>query len=473
MKKMFCLTALAWSLVDLTALAGQPKNLLLFDFDKAVDLKAWTNLELSSAKVKEPTAKIERSAAKVSSGKHSLKITFAGGTWPTLTTTRVPADWNAWHTLMADVWASRPCVVGFTVLQEQSKRGEGYEEAVSRWTRTAFIKAGKNQVSAALRPAYGNTLDPKRGKVVRFEIFMYKPRAGEAIFIDNIRLSKTKEKQPPEKMSFTVAGTNWVLDGVNPSGVLSAGAVIELGKKLKAGWTKSKERSVAQLEEEFAALHARLKKKHPHAVLAKLRDGEKGYDPRKLDKVYAGWKDAYFSSHGPDGMYRTRAENRGRDQTQEIFMRHRSPLMRVDLSSIPRGSAILAARLIVVRATNTMANDPRKHPTMWVVEPCNRPWHEYEVNAFQYAKDKFWKQVGGFHWGDDPDFLPMFLAYGPGRGTVNWWDFTRAVRFWTSGAHPNHGFMLHGDARDYMVAHTRETKEILNRPAVLVIYEPK
>jgi hypothetical protein len=473
MKKVFCLTALACSLVDSTAFAGQPKDLLLFDFEKAVDLQAWTNLELSGARVKEPATKIERSAARASSGKHSLKITFAGGTWPTLTTTRVPADWKAWHTLMADVWVSRPCVVGFTVLQEQSKRGEGYEEAVSRWTRTAFLKAGKNQVSAALRPAYGNTLDPKRGKVVRFEIFMYNPRAGEAIYVDKIRLSKTKEKPPPEKMSFTVAGTDWILDGVNPSGVLSAGAVIELGKKLKAGWTKSKERSVAQLEEEFAALHARLKKKHPRAVLARLRDGEKGYDPRNPDKVYAGWKDAYFSSHGPDGMYRTRAENRGRDQTQEIFMRHRSPLLRVDLSSIPRGSAILAARLIVVRATNTMANDPRKNPTMWVVEPCNRPWKEYEVNAFQYAKDKLWTQVGGFHWGDDPDFLPMFLAYGPGRGKVNWWDFTRAVRFWTSGEHPNHGFMLHGDARDYMVAHTRETKEILNRPAVLVIYEPK
>ena len=47
---------------------------------------------------------------------------------------------------------------------------------------------------------------------------------------------------------------------------------------------------------------------------------------------------------------------------------------------------------------------------MWVVEPCNRPWVEQEVNAFQYAKGKFWKQVGGFNWGDDPDFLPMFLA---------------------------------------------------------------
>jgi hypothetical protein len=449
---------------------GEPEDLTLFDFEKADDLKAWTNLQTAGAKAEEP-ASIERSTDMASSGKHSLKITFGGGSWPTLTTASVPADWDAWHTLQADVAVSRPCVVGFTVLQERSRRGEGYEEAVSRWTRTFFLKAGKNKVSAALRPANGNALDPKRGRVVRFEIFMYQPRAGEAIYIDNIRLSRTKAEEPPAKASFAVAGTDWVLEGVNASGVLSAGAAMELGKKLDPAWTRPEERTVAQLEGEFAARYAELKKTHPRAVLAVLRDGEKSYDPRHPDRAYAGWKDAYFSSHGPDGMYRARAENRGRAETQEIFMRHRSPLMRVDLSTIPTGSRILTARLIVVRAT--MDRDPRKNPTMWVVEPCNRPWEEYEVNAFQYASGKFWKQVGGFHWGDDPDFLPVFLAYGPGQGKVNWWDFTLAVRFWTSGDHPNHGFMLHGDSRDYMTAYTREAKEITDRPAVLVIYEPK
>jgi hypothetical protein len=453
-----------------TASPRDPDDLVLFDFEKADDLNAWTNLEDSGAKVKEPAALIERSTEFAASGKHSLKVTFAGGSWPTVTTTSVPADWNAWHTLQADVAVSRPCVLGFTVLQERSKRGDGYEEAVSRWTRTLFLKAGKNKISAALRPASGNALDPKRGKGVRFEIFMYNPHRGEALYIDNIRLSKTKVKEPPGKVSFAVAGTDWVLDGVNASGVLSAGAAMELGKKLSSAWAKAEERTVAQLEEEFAGQYAELKKTHPRAVLAVLRDGEKGYDPRHPERAYAGWKDAYFSSHGPDGMYRARAENRGRAETQEIFMRHRSPLMRVHLGSIPKGSQILAARLIVVRARND--RDPSKNPTMWVVEPCNRRWDEYEVNAFQYARDKLWKQVGGFHWGDDPDFLPIFLAYGPGRGKVSWWDFTLAVRYWTTGEHPNHGFMLHGDSRDYMTAYTREARDIINQPAVLVIYEP-
>jgi hypothetical protein len=72
----------------------------------------------------------------------------------------------------------------------------------------------------------------------------------------------------------------------------------------------------------------------------------------------------------------------------EVFMRHRSPLMYVDLSSVPAGSSILAACLVVVMAADKVLDDhdPSKKPTMWVVEPCNRPWEEYEVNAFEYPR---------------------------------------------------------------------------------------
>lgn len=472
MKRNVGLASLILVLTASVASSGQRDDLMLFDFEEAADLKSWKNLEMPGAKVQEPAVGIERSTDMATSGKHSLKLTFAGGAWPMVATTGVAVDWTAYHTFQADVAVSRPCVVGITVMQEQSRRGDGYEASTSRWARTVFLKAGKNSVALALRPASGNVLDPKRGKVVSFEISMYNPHVGEVVHIDNIRLSKTNVEPPPGKITVTVAGTDLKLVGVNSSGVLSAGAVMELGKKLKDDWTKIEDRTVDQLEEEFAQKYAELKKKHPRAVLAILRDGQKGYDPAQPDKAYAGWKDAYFSSHGPDGMYRARAENLGRNETQEIFMRHRSPLMYVDFSSIPTASNILAAQLVVVRATV----DGRKAsttPTMWAVEPCNRPWVETEVNAFQYAKDKFWKEVGGFHWGEDPDFLPTFLAYGPGRGKVTWWDFTHAVRFWTSGAHPNHGFMLHGDSRDYMMAYAREAKDIRNRPAILVIYEPK
>jgi hypothetical protein len=464
-------------LLPAVSVAGGDKvaDKVLFDFEQPGDLKAWSNLESPDGKAKEPPVRIEQSTEHATSGKHSLKLTFAGGSWPTITTTQVLDDWLPYKTLHADVTVSRPCVVGFTALQEKSQRGEGWDALVSRWTKTAFLQAGSNHVTAPIPQPNDYAISSKWGKVVRFEIFMYAPHDGETIFVDNIRLSARKDAAPPPKLSIRVAGIEWFLAGASSSGPSSAQAVIELGKRLKNDWVKPAARTIGQVEDDFRAQFAELKKKHPRAILAVLRDGEKGYDPAQPDRVYAGWKDAYFNSHGPDGNYVDRARNKGKSATHEIFMRHRSPLMRVDLSSIPQGSRVLAARLIVVRATEKYQgdHDPEKKPTMWVVEPCNRPWDEYEVNAFEYARGKFWKAVGGMHWHDDPDFLPIFLAYGPGQGQVNTWDFAEAVRFWTSGKHANHGFMLHGDSHDYMIAHSREAREIRDRPAVLVIYEPK
>src|SRR5262249_24687431 len=144
----------------------------------------------------------------------------------------------------------------------------------------------------------------------------------------------------PAKQQFKVLGTDW-----------SVGGVQELGKKLEKEWKAPAAKTVDQIEEDFRALHAELKKKHPGAVIAIFRDGENGYDPANPDKVFSGWKDAYWSSHGPDGMTLDRVENFGKHASQEIFMRHRSPLMRVELDSIPKGSNVLAAKFVVVRAT--------------------------------------------------------------------------------------------------------------------------
>jgi hypothetical protein len=148
-------------------------------------------------------------------------------------------------------------------------------------------------------------------------------------------------------------------------------------------------------------------------------------------------------------------------------------LMRVDGASIPVGSNILAARLLIVRAADPAKEHSPLKPNMWVAEACNRPWEEHEVNAYEYARGKLWQAVGGMHWGDDPDFLPLYLAHGPSHRGCCTWDFTDAVRFWTDGKHANHGFMLHGDSKDWFRAWFREAPKVQDRPAVLVIYEPK
>ncbi len=426
----------------------------LFDFGNPADVARWSNLsievpaEADRRIAKEPPVKIEAADG-------ALKLTFAGGRWPTVTTEIPGEDWMPWHRFRAEVTVGRPCLVGFTALQEKSSRKEGWEPVVSRWTKTQFCVPGRNEVSEVLHRNDWQAIVPKLGKVVRFEIFMYAPRPGEEIRVENVRLLAKKDRDPEVKREFRVAGTEWTVSGVK-----------ELGEKLKGQWRKPEPRTVEELEAEFRAQHEKLKAEHPKAELAVLRDGEGGY---------SGWKDAYFNSHGPDGMTFERSENLGKNATAEIFMRHRSPLHRVDLSGIPEGSKILAARLIIVRADKEFAKEhnPEEKPTMWVVEPCNRPWEEYEVNAYEYAKDKFWKAIGGQYYGEDPDFLPIYLAHGQGQGRVNSWDFAEAVRFWTSGRQANHGFMLHGDSHDWMGrAWYREAPSVKDRPAVLVSYVP-
>jgi hypothetical protein len=451
-----------------TATAADPvPDKVLFDFEDEAELKAWAPLALPNSK--EPAAKLERVAENATSGKHSLKVTFAGGTWPTVATAKIPDDWMAWQTFKADVTVARDCVIGFTVMQEGSSREGGWDGSVSRWCKTAILRPGKHTISAALHPHEWSAIRPKlengkvMGKCVSLEFFAYSPHDGDAVFIDNIRLVAAKEPEPKVKTEFKVLGTDLTVSGVQ-----------ELGKKLADKWKQPEALTVEQAEMAFKARFADIKKQHPKAVLVVFRDGEAGYDPANPTQVFAGWKDAYWSSHGPDGATVDRANNRGKVATEEVFMRHRSPLFRVNVSSIPKGADILAAEFLLERAGQPGKEQHPRQPNMWVAEACNRPWDEYEVNAYRYAKDKYWKAVGGMDWAkDDPDFLPIYLAHGPGREGCNVWDFTEAVRFWSDGKHENHGFMLHGDSKDWFRAYFREAEQVKNRPTLLVVYEVK
>lgn len=421
---------------------------VLFDFEKPEEASAWAAL----ASPKDP-----RAAVAIAPGK-ALQITYAGGRWPAVGTSAVPEDWTPWKTFAADVTVTRACLVGFQAVQESSKRDDGWDGLISRWSRTFFLQPGKNELRGSLEDPSGNGygLNPKKyGKVTALEIIFYTPHQGESMLVDNIRLLRVKTPPPPKTARFKVSGTD-----------LEVANIQELAKKLKPGWVKPEPRTVDQVEADFKAQVEKLKAEHPKVVLASFREGENGF---------TGWRDAHMNSHGPDTNTEGRAKNTGPNETNEAFMRHRSTMHRVELSSIPAGSTILAARFILVAADATFekGRDPMVDANLWVVEPCNRPWVENELNAYEYAKDKFWKAVGGMDYGDDPDFHPVFLAHGPGGAPVSTWDFTEAVKFWTDGKHENHGFMLHGDSFHYMGrAFMREAKEVRNRPALLVAYEP-
>jgi len=441
---------------------------VLFDFEDAADLAKWSPLTLENRKLPgadEPAAKLELSTEGVTLGKHSLKITFDGGRWPTVTTEAVPVAENwveaKFATLKADVTVTRVCLVGFRVLLENRLRN-------NPWVKTELLLPGKNEITGTLG-GWWLGMEAKDGKVTTVEIFLYKPHKGESICVDNLRLSTEKAPAGDARpVKFQVLGTD-----------LGVTSVQDLGNKLKDRWKQPVDKPIEQVEAEFKARYDQLKKDHPKAVQAIFREGEKGFDPADPEKAYVGWMDAHINSHGPDSNVLGRAVISHGWGDLEVFMRHRSQIIRVDLSTVPTGSTILAAQLVLTRSRGLPKEGygPEK-PNMWVAEACNRPWVEPEVNAYEYAHDKYWKSVGGFmgavsYEGDDPDFRPIYLAYGPSTGKVNVWDFTEAVRFWTDGKHPNHGFVLHGNGKDYMRAFTREFKEIQKRPMMLVIYEPR
>ena len=441
---------------------------ILFDFEGDGDAAGWSDAALVGVKEKEPAVRIERVDS-------ALKLTFAGGFWPAVSTDRiaVPGDWKEFQTLTAEATTDRRCLIGFRVLQEKSGDPDTIKKHDGRawWDRTAMLEPGKNEIRVVIHEnGYG--IRPAFGAVVRFAVYAYKPEPGMSVTIDNIRLSADWPEprnigyfSPYSQDGFsTVKARAWATTHQLPKFRLSGTDVevrdvIELGKSRKDAWMPPQETTLESVESRLRELHESLRKEHPGAVLRILREGEDGFD---------GWKDTHISSHGPDGPNDWRTRSHGKLESIEAFMRHRSVLMKVDLSSIPGSAKILAARLILTR---TEAKLPTK-PNFWIVEPCTRPWVEDEANGYEYAKGKLWHAVNGTYYGEDPDFLPIYLAQGPGGAPLNVWDFTDAVKFWTEGKHENHGFMLHGDSHDYMRVHSRESKDVKKRPAVAVVYVP-
>src|SRR5262249_11975254 len=142
----------------------------------------------------------------------------------------------------------------------------------------------------------------------------------------------------------------------------------DLAKRLKDKWVKPEPKTIEQVEAAFKTEFEKIKKVHPKAVLAILREGEKGWDPANPDKTYEGWKYVYVNCHGPAGPNPGRENTPAQSETVEVFMRHRSVIMRAELTSIPEGAKILAARLVVTRAAAKDLKVPEK-PNMWVMEP--------------------------------------------------------------------------------------------------------
>jgi hypothetical protein len=430
---------------------------VLFLFEKQGVVNDWTSLDDPLAKVKEPGTTIGWGQVE---GKGVMKVTFEGGEWPTVVTEKLPrVEWEKFNAMKVEVRVPRACVLHFRVYTDKSVRGyDKNNEFGSRWEKSNFLQSGRNVVVMPFEL-------PKKyqGKPTSVEMAMFRPHKGELIEVEKISLA-TVEFPKPAAVKFAVLGTD--LQVKDPT---------DLGVKLKDQWKKPQVRTLEEVEADFKVKFEELKKGHPRAVMAILRDGEAGWDAAHPEKVFGGWRDSFIWSHPPDGQAYRRAVNSGKAPATEAFERWRSRIMQVDLSVVPKGSEILAAQMVLIRA-GIVAKErrPSEVPNMWVAEACNRAWDEYEVNAYQYAKDKFWKALAGRNWeGADPDFLPLYVAYGPSQGTVNVWDFTQAVKYWTDGKHENHGFFWHSDHNDFWYpSPMREAQKVKDRPAMMVVWVP-
>ena len=478
---------LFWLLLFLP-LSAYCADTIVFDFKDDTSLSGCRQFVDEKSKSTEPALKFSLSEENAAAGSRALKLEFDGGFKPCVALKIPEASANDFFspTLIANVFVSRACVVGFRLLPEGGVVGKC-------WEKLARLEPGMNKVNALLVP------DIKAGAPKELHIYMYTPKKGETAYFSRIGISSTPIRVEGAYSQFNPGG---MIGGTANFARLEKGFKI-LGTDIEAGagkdlvsawkdlglkirnikkWPSIEAQGVEQSEQEFRAKFEEIKKDRPKAVMSLFRQDDAGFDPANPSQKYSGWSDAELQGHDPAAGYANNAMNcRGSNPSSELFVRRRCCLMKAELATIPAGSEILKATLLLVRTGKADGQQYKNYSnTVWAAEACNRKWSENEVNCIEYAKDKFWKEIDGMYWnGDDPDFLPLIIScqVGCGFDGAQRWDFTEAVKYWTGGKNENNGFCLYGlgagGAFDYMHIHTKEAVNLKDRPALLVIYEPK
>lgn len=453
-------------------LMSLPNETMLFDFEDGSN--DWSNQNIKG--YKEPHVEIESSLQHVTSGKKSLKLSFTGGHLPTVYSEKITLkDWTGYKSLLADVYLERDALVVFRVMQEKSIRENHWNGYVGRYERAAIMKKGHHTLVALLNKKRDTKFSMNNGKVLRFEIALYDAVQGDVIYLDSIRVSKNEpayEKTPLSQLPeyIPTKGTLFKVLGSD----LKVKDFADLAKQKESEWKESKTQSLSEIKQNFNKIYEDHKRKDSSVRMCILQNGKPIASDGGDGETYAGWDDTYITCHEPESMLTvTGLKNFGNVGQYEMFMRHRVALMRANLSVLPKHAKILYAALVVSRTKREEPSRSYRNRNMWVVELCNRPWVESEVNAFQYARHQYWNNYSGRQWhGENPDSLPIIAAYGPGQGQHNVWDFTHAVKWWVEQENPNHGFWLYGDSKDWFLeAHYSESKDVEKRPMLMIIYK--
>jgi len=454
-----------------TAISGP----LSFDFNNASVLERISETKYKLSDGNEPLVKSSLTGENASNIL-CLKLSFSGGFLPGAHISKVSfkTGRSQHNSLYADVTVAKPMLLGFTFYVKEDL------DNVS-CTKLFSLKKGLNRLQGYIRI-------PPGSPVTSFDIFTLYPSYGDEVFIDNLRLEgwPPKNDMPMRFNNALYLGQNKFTSLPNYWPKLPPFEVLIWERKVKSLYDlvyleykkRPKHRysiSAEEYENEFKNLYEKIKSSTPSAILAKFRQGDTGFSPEDNTAIYTGWKDCFINATEPTPSFLYEAkEARGKEKALEIYTSRRSSIFEVDLSSIPKGAKILAARFFIVRSSGLSMKFPDN--AFFVVQPCTKNWVENEVNGLQYANGKPWGEACGMNWDEkDPDFLPVVITHGWGESTTGaiGIDFTTAVRYWVTEDKPNHGFIFYSLEGHYsrMNVHSKEADNVKDRPCLMVIYE--
>src|SRR6185437_13329214 len=128
--------------------AAEPADVSLFDFARSPTTDGWAPVKLAELKADQPAAKVEISrdtsaVGKSNVGQSAMKITFAGGQWPTIGTSIIPVKgtWKEFHTVKATLIVEHSAVAFIGI-------GQGAQNSKAlkpQWEKTLILRPGRNE----------------------------------------------------------------------------------------------------------------------------------------------------------------------------------------------------------------------------------------------------------------------------------------------------------------------------------------
>jgi len=171
--------------VPFLASAADVKQLVLFDFEKADELKCFQVDGPNKANIKAELSKDNKTT-----GNTCLKVSYPDDGWTDIQFTKFNGDWSAYNMLKFDIFNPTKNMVGMEFQGLDKDSGittEAYfGESAKRVTTTGMIRGGKNTVIIPLK--FDRAFDLKGVKM--WSISIQTRPAGLVLYIDNIRLEK-------------------------------------------------------------------------------------------------------------------------------------------------------------------------------------------------------------------------------------------------------------------------------------------